>query len=121
MKENNIDFLKWMYEKAEGFKVKGNFVSILSSVALWSFEELANDEILFSFLLQGTIEGINKESYFGNGQIEIIQHRWGIQIKDYSTDNHEKKVFRFENNKDYKKAALFYIYEQEKNNEKEYS
>ncbi len=76
---------------------------------------------VYHILLGKAIEGINKESYFGNGQIEIVYRRWGIQILDYSTDDNIKESIRFESEgvKSYstvkaKEAALKYIYEQEK-------
>lgn len=118
MKESNIDFLKWKCEKAEGFKVKGNFVSVLSSVALWSFEELANDEILFSFLLQRVIE-------YYKMTCEIlyieIKHKYDPIKKKWSCLVFHRGLIQMILENDSidiaKEAALKYIFEQEKNNE----
>ena len=111
----NIDFIKWMVGYAEGFRIKYNNV-VIPGMATFSIKEHSEyfDNIIYPLLRQKAIEGINKKSYFGSGQIELISHRWGIQIMDYSTDNHEKKYFRFESDENYKEAALKYIFEQEK-------
>ncbi len=105
----DIEFIKWMVEKAENFEMEND-------VVLWGdcrgFDLLIiKGSIAYPLLLQGAIEGVNKGSYFGNGQIELIQHRWGIQIKDYSTDNHDIKAFRFESYENYKETALMFVWD----------
>ncbi len=120
----DIDFIKWMCEKAEGFFVLNQEhderIQLPSRDQL-DFEELCAGSFyelhIYPFLLQRAIEGVNKkyESWEDNNYFEIRFNNENYYILNGSTE--EIKYFWFE---DYdsidqaKEAALKYIYEQEK-------
>jgi len=129
MNDIDIKFIKWMLGKDslnrwkifenESKQTHGLMYIPKEEETMYSSEFYKNGSgfkygiTVYHILLQRAMDGINKESYFGSSQIEIVSHRWGIKIKDYSTDNHDKKHFRFESYENYKESALKYIYEQE--------
>lgn len=125
----NIDFIKWLCEKADGFI--WNKATIVYPNGLWCYvDSLVCDEafqmIYYPLLLQRAIEGVNNFSYFNNAYYEIEQHRWGIELFDHrlpAPKNHiGYRRYESEGIKSYltdqaKEAALRYIWEQEKDSE----
>lgn len=103
----NIDFIKWMVEKAEGFeweRLEG--LGLMCSYGPWSAKfSCLSERIYYPLLLQRAIEGWNN----GLTKIIIIQSECGCFIFgqeeiDFSADTYDGS----------KEKALMYIYEQEK-------
>ncbi len=107
----NIDKIKWMVERAEGFEfTTDNFISVMSSDALWSVETLLNDEILFPHLLTRTIEGINRH-WLEGGIYHIVQGKSYVSI--YTLGSSDIQKFSTIDIDEAKTAAIDYVWEQE--------
>lgn len=114
----DIDFIKWMCEKTKGFHFDGTVI----------YQHEYNEEIninikkmssLWFLLLQRAIEGINKLNLNGNKYPTILFDAYDLEIR-YNTTSWKNKNYSFdcyETIDEIKKAALKYIYEQEKKNE----
>jgi hypothetical protein len=110
----NIDFIKWMCDKAEGFEVVGDCLEIRNIYSI-RFSQIEGDNcisftnMVYRLLLQEALEWINRESiYYSISQdfssIDVITNG-GILISiDIKNKNNEYQA---------KESALKYIYEQE--------
>lgn len=109
----NIDFIKWMCEKAEGFEI--DYHKEWCSVAIDDvtvvfdvYSPMPSNKCVYSLLLQRAIESVNKEGskYF----IEQLHNQ--IMVGFF-----EEYVFEPDNgiSDNAKESALLYIYNQEKN------
>jgi hypothetical protein len=113
----DIDFIKWMCEKADGFEIGectedwGQFLKAPDGIFL-SIKMYQGyfDNIVYPLLLQRAIEGVNSGSIWDT--FEIKQHFASMEIRSPSGLCERVIV----NNGDYdeaKESALKYIYEQE--------
>ena len=122
----DIEFIKWMCEKAEGFQWSSDYDTIairivqkLSTEKQYTLginidNELPQFEILFyPLLLQRAIEGVNRESKFTvNSYFESI-----AVCKNGDAISVPFDITCFDSIDKAKEATLLYIYEQEANNE----
>lgn len=119
MKKNDVEFIKWLCVKAEGFDIDyfdKQDILCAPDTSWYYFGDLKKNRVrnvYYPLLLQRAIEGVNKEGDVDDSFImtggATIQIRDGILVT---------RTFWIENNIDQaKEAALLYIYEQEKTNE----
>lgn len=122
MSSCDIDFIKWMCEKAEYILVppyENEVVSMsMYTMHLEKYEMIVfidddfKETIYYHNILQRAIEGVNKISFENNGRFEIITRRWGISLQD--NKSMLETAYPFEGNPiQAKESALKYIYEQE--------
>lgn len=113
---NDIDFIKWMCEKAEGFSVtltnrlrySGEHAKVEGLIGYFAYTH-----VLYPFLLQRAIEGVNKGSRF-----EISQFKDRCFLTDFSnTCGYPYRFSELKGIDQAKESALRYIYEQEKSND----
>lgn len=105
---NDIDFIKWMCDKAD------DFTWVDPRIVHKDYGDVHVDfcgtEALYPLLLQRAIEGLNRS----NGKFLITQ--WPETIDIVKNDSHCDPVYNSETIKDFDKAkesALKYIYEHE--------
>ena len=113
----NIDFIKWMADYAEGFKLfenpdlKDPYIKT-SDGEYWNTKTLKDYSTREGIFLQRTIEGINKSdsewTIWTNQYLKKIYANW----KDGNNTRSQKYPIG-ENIDEAKTATLKYIYEQE--------
>ncbi len=103
-----IDFIKWMCEKAEGFNIVKNRLRISGektfTECLLGYFDYAH--VYYPLLLQRAIEGVNKE----DSCFLIMQNHRGIYFDTYKNPAVYKDYTSIDKAK---KSALKYIYEQD--------
>ncbi len=123
---DDIEFVKWLCEKAEGFELSNSFgdpslglkIKYLfgDDSGIHETPEKFNVENhpIRKLLLQSAIEGVNRE----DGKFYIIQYTNSVIVfNDPNTSNSFMLKEKKERTFDYlKESALKYIYEQERNN-----
>jgi len=110
----DIDFIKWMCEKAEGFEYKESYndISHIPSSMAANIGSRDFKELLKPLLLQRAIEGVNKADL----QFYIITNHQYITVVDWSEYEEQLKINlrgREYTHDQAKESALKYIYEQE--------
>ena len=121
----NIEKIKWMIEKADGFewektiysdsknltaKVRYNHNGI-QPVSDWVMITIIHSWILWPLLLQRTIEGINRE-YVPNGIFNINQDWHCISVSSGIGLNFFTKNLKIITKDQAKQDAIDYVYEQ---------
>ena len=116
--ECNVEFIKWMCEKADGFEwIKGITLNVKGPNGhCYTVNEVLIHvrSIIYPLLLQRAIEGVNKESVEeGTGYLIDINCS---DIEVYHIDKNNRQHFEHVNREidNEKESALKYIYEQEK-------
>jgi hypothetical protein len=113
---NDIDFIEWMCEKAEGFKIGDDkIIYSCSSGQIITPIAIIKEGMTFDLLLQKAIEGVNLNHVVG---CKITQADHDIIVRDYITSEvfrifriaYSESDYRFDQAKE---SALKYIYEQE--------
>lgn len=113
---DDINFIKWMCEKAEGFRHIENMNDIEGPDQMYIGEYLiVKDNVRWPLLLQRAIEGVNRE-YYKTGSGTIIEQ--SMSFIAVGTDHKIEREFLFDHKSitidQAKESALLYIYEQEK-------
>jgi len=116
----DIDFIKWMCDKADGFEIEQDCVSacpLKMPGGTRTSIDLRSDYVRlerYPLLLQRAIEGVNKESIIIDGYLLDINCS---DITVYHTETLDRKIYEHVNSSTdkAKESALKYIYEQEKN------
>lgn len=109
----NIDFIKWMCKKADGFKSPDGRTIYFGG----SFVRIDSDytKLFYPLLLQRAIEGVNKSKSIWF----VLQDCSMVKVYPHAKEalNHQIKYFYLEHMKPDKAkiSALEYIYNQEKN------
>ncbi len=117
----DIDFIKWMCDKADGFEWihiplkdgSGYYVSVSNKFGGVNIDSDFFEVYITPLLLQRAIEGVNRTSIF-----EIIQNYGRVEIRNKTNVNSLLLDCCFCRNDNYtvdqaKESALQYIYEQE--------
>lgn len=119
-KADNIDFIKWMCDKAEGFRYEYiasydtvYFVDKTKRQYLWHTSKFdkclpVDDWTLYPILLQRAIEGVNMD----HSKFVIVQNHKYIAACDALSKRHMSQFSDMPIDKA-KESALKYIYEQE--------
>ena len=100
-------FIKWMCDKAEGFRIYYGDV-VLPTEQFSRIKALAEHPCYYPLLLQRAIEGVNLE----DGQFFINQNHAGIVVQDMFDYEIQFKALELDNDAA-KESALRYIYKQE--------
>jgi len=121
----NIDFIKWMVEKAEGFEIEEYFHNEEKHYYLHTpfvagynlrFLDTQPQEFhnsIMSLLLQRAIESVNREYWHNNKQFRIQQDHLGCQVFDKWGE--QQTTYGLSKSPDRaKEAALEYVWEQTK-------
>ncbi len=116
----NIEFIKWMCEKAEGFNIiERKTYTVIDYMedreTLESF--LSCESIAKSLLLQRAIEGVNRGVVLNTKDLFINQNMSCVTIEEANPYGNTIDSFRFEEMEidQAKEAALLYFYEQIEN------
>ena len=114
--ENDIDFIKWMVEKAEDWEMMGKDKRWHLSYLLGDWidnKSLVYTEVYYPLLLQRAIEGIS----IGSNSEWLIVQEWSlIRVRTYPKYTKEWKSFdyrAYQSLDQAKESALRYIWEQE--------
>ena len=107
----NIEFIKWLFEKAEGYEYEE--YGFIRTPDNYFYEFLSENRVMryytidYPLLLQRAIEGVNRDSDYWI---------WQTPCKICITDRGEGLgEILIEYNPEEKESALLYIYEQELN------
>ena len=109
----DVNFIKWMCDKAEGFEAVTGKNRFNCSMGIVSISDTGYFKIIYPLLLQRAIEGVNKEDeriviVIDDCLIDVISYKFtkNFNIEDLGIDNA-------------KESALLYIYNQELDKNKE--
>jgi len=106
----DIDFIKWCFDKA-GIKYKENADGLFMYVynnASWHIGTLLFKNILWSYVLQKAIEGVNKMAGYYVIEIPLEMGLWYARVDGWDIDAMDGTINKC------KESALKHIYEQEK-------
>lgn len=117
----NIDFIKWMCEKADNIGYDHEFGKdhiIFGNYAIYNLQDPAFDlneadwaYVYYPLLLQRAIEGVNKS----NGRLDIEQDKSMIRICDNKNSiTNRCTLDKYDSIDAAKEAALMWVFEQEK-------
>jgi hypothetical protein len=109
----NIDFIKWMCDKAEGFSVsddlKNHMILPHGNVLSMSDKSAFTHNIIYPLLLQRAIEGVNRED---DWFIDIEQLGDKSLYRIFHVGEFDRKKDKYEHIDKAKESALRYIWEQ---------